>query len=327
MTGQADTLRSPLPDERHAGMVTILRQLTQLGNGNYGAPVKLTGYSHATTYPLTIQNGNSGASAPALNVLDNASAIIVQATKAGVTLGKATTLYPSLTVQDGVSGTTNLSVTTTGVSTRPLLNTSDGTTTFMQSNSTELLVRPQLRVWNGTTDFLKSTSTELLVRPQLRVWNGTNESLVVTASAFPTITINGAPLWHTPLIGPCDTDLTLTTSYQDISGTDLTLPGVGWWLLIGTIYFVNSGDTGAELIGKLVVSGGSSLTLNSSSVIEGARYTDDAFTNGQTWLVKVISGTPTVKLQAKKTSGAGSSKALSDSTTLTAAYLGTGTTT
>ena len=178
-----------------------VQQIIARDNGReFGSPVKWIVYDSATTPTLQIQNANAGANAPGQRISDNSGALIFEALKSGVNIGKATTIYPSLTVKDGASGTTNLAVTSTGVVTRPLLKNWNGTTAYFQSDSTEGVFNPQLRVtngsvdylkanstevltltqlrnWNGTIDYLKSTSTELLTRPKLRNWDGTNSFL------------------------------------------------------------------------------------------------------------------------------------------------------
>lgn len=115
--------------------------------------------------------------------------------------------------------------------------------------------------------------------------------------------------------------LTLTTGWQDVVGCTETINAVGRYLVIGVFYFEADSVDGQTCLLK------GALSVGGARETPEARWRvdDDQDMYGtimQAWLVEVTSGGTILKLQACKTSGAGSSKALLDHTTLTIVWLG-----
>ena len=131
------------------------------------------------------------------------------------------------------------------------------------------------------------------------------------------IAIQGAlPSVGAILHAAADAGLTLTTSYQDVSGATVTLPTPGDWLITATFAFTESGsgDEGQLARGQLLADGVAQSPIAFLILLDGLRATVV-----QTWKVTTTATDVIAKLQAKKDGGTGSSVASATATTITAA--------
>lgn len=131
------------------------------------------------------------------------------------------------------------------------------------------------------------------------------------------------PLAKAPIVGRLGSNYNLTTSYGPLSGCSATLTP-GYWVVVGTFDFLHAGaaDIGATFLGRLVSSGGGAVVDDTGAVATLAAVTSgQRATVTQTWRVAVTS-TTAVHLEAEKTSGTGSSQAISTVTALVAWYGG-----
>jgi hypothetical protein len=104
----------------------------------------------------------------------------------------------------------------------------------------------------------------------------------------------------------CDTDLTLTTSAQDLHNATLSLSG-GTYLFLATFDFFHSVNGGDVAVGNLNIGGsdqGGQALLKNSGAANG-----DRATVAQLWYLTMV-GTQTCKLTAYKTVNAGVVQAL-----------------
>ena len=59
-----------------------------------------------------------------------------------------------------------------------------------------------------------------------------------------------------PLTAVASGDLSMTTSYQDISGATITLTPAGSWMIWAKFTFgINPADAGADILGQIVING------------------------------------------------------------------------
>lgn len=147
---------------------------------------------------------------------------------------------------------------------------------------------------------------------------------IVTGLGLPVFN-GGANLWYAPLMGVCSAGLTLTSSFQDITGATVTLAAVGKWLVTASVEFVpiGAGDAAQLLSAQLSLAAGSTAD-NTGLVICQMDAGDTAFgvTAFQQWIVTMASGTGVIKLQGKKAAGTGSSVIVAANTKLSAIWCG-----
>lgn len=114
-------------------------------------------------------------------------------------------------------------------------------------------------------------------------------------------------------------NVNLTTSYQTVPGTQLTLTQPGTYLIIGVFYFTfNSGDNNNIIIGTLLPTQSAVVTFYlSESPLTVAQLNG---TMSQNWIL-TISGSTNIALQAYKTGGSGTSLITGTQCTVTALWI------
>lgn len=119
-------------------------------------------------------------------------------------------------------------------------------------------------------------------------------------------------------------NLTLTTSFQDITGPHATdgvavdLPVPGAYVIIGTFMFQRIGDGGVAFEGQLDIGGTAQAELARNVGLSGEHNQAT-----QSWRITTTANDTIAKLQARKTAGIGSSVVLATHTTIVAAtFLG-----
>lgn len=112
-------------------------------------------------------------------------------------------------------------------------------------------------------------------------------------------------------------DYTLTGSYADVTGMSLSLNKIGDWIVIAPVhcYIDSTGYSASGHINVRLDVGGTP----ESAIIDAYPITDILQT--QVWKVNVPSGTVTIKLQAKITAGASTSKLKATNTKLWAIHV------
>jgi len=114
--------------------------------------------------------------------------------------------------------------------------------------------------------------------------------------------------------------LTLTTTFQTIVGTSITLPRAGKYLIQATfdLIGIGAGDTGANLAGQLLVNG----VAQPAQGIFRAEFTAAArATVAQQWVYQAVTAGQTALLQAAKSSGTGTSIAGNPHTSISALWV------
>jgi hypothetical protein len=118
-----------------------------------------------------------------------------------------------------------------------------------------------------------------------------------------TVWVDVTPQANSLQYATASAGLTLTTTMQDVPGLTLSLTRAGRYLITGVLYVSMTGaDNGALILGQLVVGGSATGIL----IVFQAPTTGTAATVAQQWLLDVA-GTQTIKLQADKSGGTGSS--------------------
>jgi hypothetical protein len=119
----------------------------------------------------------------------------------------------------------------------------------------------------------------------------------------------------------CNSNLTCTTSYQDVSNATLTLAAVGTYLVLG---FANisvdctaaTGDNGANV--QLLVGASAQTATITCYASDGERYIG---TVGQAWLVTTTGTDTVIKFQGKKSQNRSTVTVYATDTTITAIRL------
>lgn len=118
--------------------------------------------------------------------------------------------------------------------------------------------------------------------------------------------------------GTATTDLSLTTSYQDIAGATVTVNRSGTYKVTACFEFnITAGDTGAAIDGQLLVNGSAQTIF---AVAQAPAGTIELSTFQQ-WVVTGVLSGQVLKLQAKKAAGSGTSSVIHFNTTIIAEWI------
>lgn len=135
---------------------------------------------------------------------------------------------------------------------------------------------------------------------------------------------DGYGVFRAVLDAASNANLTLTTSYADISNASVSLDRKGNWRVTCTWVFAvaGSGDNGAIMRGILATTGGASSTALGSVSAIGTSTDGNWITMTREYTVTVTTTSVTAKLQAKKDSGSGTSAAYAGLCTISAEWVG-----
>lgn len=134
------------------------------------------------------------------------------------------------------------------------------------------------------------------------------------ASTQTWVQVGGASL--SPQHTESSSQVTLTTSYQDVPGLSITLPSAGTWWITAIFRFTMNGvtDIGQALFGILNVDGTDSPAAQSARAIYvGTTNTAEAMTPQQ-WIYSPTVAGKVIKMRVKKGGGTGASILDFDST-------------
>jgi hypothetical protein len=136
----------------------------------------------------------------------------------------------------------------------------------------------------------------------------------IKTTTVTTTSSSGTPTGtNTYLSAGCTADLSLTGSYQDVTGCSVTLDKSGYWLIIGTFSFAH--DVGDAILNGVLNAGG---VDQAYICLYNAPGTQATSTNS--WIYNATAGA-TAKLRALKGGGAGASTVQDDATTIRAIFL------
>lgn len=134
--------------------------------------------------------------------------------------------------------------------------------------------------------------------------------------------MSGKTIAKTPVTIQLGSSYTLTASVADITGLSMSLTP-GNWEVSGTFEWVTTGagDVGAFFTASLATTGGTATITPSTLTSVSTGIASFINTTSATWTVNVVA-TATVKGQATKSGGAGTSTLASGGTVLVAVYVG-----
>ena len=123
---------------------------------------------------------------------------------------------------------------------------------------------------------------------------------------------------HGGLSARASSNLTLTTSYQNVPGASVTLDRSGTWLIVGIfdVLVIGTGDNYVTIVGACTVGG-----VQQTGLATFAGETGSRSTVVQSWRVTGVSSGQAAALRATKESGSGSSLIANTNTTITAVWL------